>query len=75
MNMSAIIFRNISKKKLRTILTIIIVVLGTRLMFSLLTITVSDTQRSLEIIRRISVTDTIVYNGSRGLQNLWSSIV
>jgi len=75
MNMSAIIFRNISKKKLRTILTIIIVVLGARLMFSLLTITVSDTQRSLEIIRRISVTDTIVYNGSRGLQNLWSSIV
>jgi len=75
MNMSAIIFRNISKKKLRTILTIIIVVLGARLMFSLLTITVSDTQRSLEIIRKISETDTIVYNGSRGLQNLWSSIV
>lgn len=43
MNILTIIFRNIGKRKLRSMLTILDVVLGIRLMFSLLTISASGT--------------------------------
>ncbi|MEM1645570.1 MAG: FtsX-like permease family protein [Ignisphaera sp.] len=66
MNMFTIILRNITKRKLRTMLTILGVAVGVGLMFSLLSISASGTQRSLELIRRISGADIVVYNGTRG---------
>ena len=44
LNTLTIVFRNISKRKLRSILTICGIVLGVRLMFSLLIITASGIQ-------------------------------
>ncbi|MEM0490842.1 MAG: ABC transporter permease [Ignisphaera sp.] len=66
MNMFTIILRSIAKRKLRTVLTILGVAVGVGLMFSLLSISASGTQRSLELIRRISGADIVVYNGTRG---------
>ncbi|MEM1694736.1 MAG: hypothetical protein QW456_11065 [Ignisphaera sp.] len=65
MNMFTIILRNITKRKLRAILTVLCVAVGIGLMFSLLSISATGTQRSLEFIRRISGADIVVYNGTR----------
>uniref|UniRef100_A0A7C4NTH9 ABC transporter permease n=2 Tax=Ignisphaera aggregans TaxID=334771 RepID=A0A7C4NTH9_9CREN len=65
MNMFTIVLRNITKRKLRAILTVLGVAVGIGLMFSLLSISATGTQRSLELIRRISGVDIVVYNGTR----------
>ncbi|MEL9940350.1 MAG: FtsX-like permease family protein [Ignisphaera sp.] len=61
-----IVQRNFSRRKIRTVLTIIGISIGIGLTFSLLSITATGTQRSAELIRRLTGADITIYNATRG---------
>lgn len=62
-----IVRRNFGRRRTRTILTIIGIAIGIGLTFSLLSISATGTQRSAELIRRLTGADITIYNASRGV--------
>lgn len=65
MNVLVIVWRNLCKRKLRTVLTVAGIAIGVGLLLSLLTISVTGSRSATEVIRRLAGADIIVYNSSR----------
>lgn len=65
MNVLVIVWRNLCKRKLRTVLTVVGIAIGVGLLLSLLTISVTGSRSAAEVIRRLAGADIIVYNSSR----------
>jgi putative ABC transport system permease protein len=63
--MLVIVWRNLCKRKLRTVLTVAGIAIGVGLLLSLLTISVTGSRSATEVIRRLAGADIIVYNSSR----------
>jgi putative ABC transport system permease protein len=64
-NVLVIVWRNLCKRKLRTVLTVVGIAIGVGLLLSLLTISVTGSRSAAEVIRRLAGADIIVYNSSR----------
>jgi putative ABC transport system permease protein len=64
-NVLIIVWRNLCKRKLRTVLTVAGIAIGVGLLLSLLTISVTGSRSATEVIRRLAGADIIVYNSSR----------
>jgi len=64
-NVLVIVWRNLCKRKLRTVLTVAGIAIGVGLLLSLLTISVTGSRSATEVIRRLAGADIIVYNSSR----------
>jgi len=60
-----IVWRNLCKRRLRTVLTVAGIAIGVGLLLSLLTISATGSRSAAEVIRRLTGADIIVYNASR----------
>jgi ABC-type antimicrobial peptide transport system permease subunit len=59
-NVLVIVWRNLCKRKLRTVLTVAGIAIGVGLLLSLLTISVTGSRSATEVIRRLAGADIIV---------------
>ncbi|MCC6056605.1 MAG: ABC transporter permease [Desulfurococcaceae archaeon] len=65
MSVLTIVWRNLCKRRLRTVLTVAGIAIGVGLLLSLLTISATGSRSATEVIRRLTGADIIVYNASR----------